>query len=88
MPGGLFNSNDFEESKHYEERSKKTLHSIRFAVEHYDFLLLLKCDTDSSVMGKHTMFSIATLKTRSQVPQCLHSSYIHYAFIYQLETNG
>jgi len=40
---------DFKQVKAYTKRSEKTLRSIRYAVQHFDFKFLLKCDTDSWV---------------------------------------
>jgi len=47
--GDLFVLPDFAENERYTERSQKTLKSIKFAVDHFNFTMMLKCDTDSYV---------------------------------------
>jgi len=49
--GDIVILNDFAESEQYKQRSMKTLSSMRHAVDHFNFTLLLKTDTDSYIFG-------------------------------------
>lgn len=47
--GDLVVLEDFGQPVYYGQRAEKTMRSLRHAVQHYSFRLLLKCDTDSWV---------------------------------------
>lgn len=53
--GDIFALPAFEESQRYKQRSLKTLHSLRYVVDHYNFSLVMKVDTDSYVFAERLL---------------------------------